>query len=152
LIMIRRTRQRSPITLYRDQDETIGTSAYEITEKFLTQVERQFQVVFPESEKVYYTWHLLSSIKQNGYDRLMPESDTDVQDMVQQLIRKLQQLTMIPFDQDSPLAEGLLIHLHAVVHRLSHGFIIRNPLLSEIKKMYPYMFSMMVLALEEMAP
>lgn len=152
LIMIRRTRQGSPITLYRDRDETIGTFAYKLTEQFLAQVEQQFQVSFPVSEKVYYTWHLLSSVKQTKHDRLYPEADTNIQDLVQQLIGKLQQVTLTPFGQDPALTDGLLIHLHAVVHRLSHGFIIRNPLLSDIKKMYPYMFSMTVLALEEMAP
>lgn len=149
LIMIRRTRQRSPIVLGKDQNEMSSTSVYKMTEWLLSQLEDQFRLSFSESEKIYYTWHLVSSIKQTNNDLELSGSESQVYGMVQQLTRKMQQLTMTSFENDHVLIDGLFVHLHAVVHRLSYGFIIHNPLLSDIKKMYPYMFHMMVLTLED---
>lgn len=149
LIMIRRTRQQSPIILGKDQEVTRSTSAYQMTAWLLAQMEGQFQISFSESEKIYYTWHLVSSIKQTAQNTELSESEAYRCEMVAQLNRKMQQLTMIPFENDHVLADGLFVHLHAVVHRIAYGLIIHNPLLSEIKNMYPYMFSMTVLALED---
>lgn len=149
LIMIRRTRQQSPIVLAKDQEDARSTAAYQMTAWLLAQMEDQFQISFSESEKIYYNWHLISSIKQTEKDIHFSDADAHRREMVEQLNRKMQQLTMIPFENDHVLADGLFVHLHAVVHRISYGLIIHNPLLSEIKKMYPYMFSMTVLALED---
>lgn len=62
LIMIKRTRQRTTIKVSEQEEEmTIDTLEYQITEQFIHRLETQLSLTFPEHEKIYYTWHLSSS-------------------------------------------------------------------------------------------
>src|SRR5690606_28568112 len=73
----------------------------------------------------------------------------NVTKIVNGLMEKMEVLTQFPFSDDSILLNGLEVHLYSVINRIKFGFPITNPLLVNIKKMYPYMFSMVILALEE---
>ena len=44
---------------------------------------------------------------------------------------------------------GLKVHLYTTMNRLHYGLAVSNPMLAEIKKMYPYMFDRVIMALEE---
>ncbi|MGN8843391.1 PRD domain-containing protein [Niallia sp. HCP3S3_B10] len=63
--------------------------------------------------------------------------------------KRLDELTGYSYEKDSILTKGPAVHMYSVINRLKYGFPISNPLLSEIKKMYPYMFNMVIFALEE---
>jgi activator of the mannose operon, transcriptional antiterminator len=151
LIMVKRTRQKSPVFIPDKEKESIyQTKEYQYTGWFLKQLEPIFQLSFPEDERIYFTWHLISSKKRQDLttDSLVP-NDTLVK-IITDLTTKLRKLTMINFESDSVLINGLTVHMHSVINRLTYGFPITNPLLSEIKKMYPYMFNMVILALEDL--
>src|SRR5699024_12814786 len=74
----------------------------------------------------------------------------NLETVVIELTDKLRELTLINFQEDTVLIDGLTIHMDSVVNRLTYGFPITNPLLSEIKKMYPYMFVMVLLAVKDL--
>ncbi|MDM5336383.1 BglG family transcription antiterminator [Fictibacillus enclensis] len=151
LIMIKRTRQRSRVFVHEtEMAETAGQREYEYTSYLFDLLKNEFGLSFPKEERVYFTWHLMSS------KRLEEGSDPDLQvnsaasNLAASLTAKMERLTSYHFENDDILMNGLALHLHSVLNRLSFGFPITNPLLANIKKMYPYMFHMVMLALEEM--
>src|SRR5690606_42075140 len=100
-----------------------------------------------EEEHVYFTWHLISSKRME--EGLQTVYDKNVTKIVNELKEKMEALTQFPFSDDSILLNGLEVHLYSVINRIKFGFPITNPLLVNIKKMYPYMFSMVILRSEE---
>src|SRR5699024_12263276 len=67
--------------------------------------------------------------------------------LVRRIIQKVAHDTQIPFLKADMLMDGLVIHMNAVVKRISYGFHITNPMLNEIMKLYPYLFTMIVFSL-----
>ncbi|MBP1970484.1 activator of the mannose operon (transcriptional antiterminator) [Virgibacillus natechei] len=151
LIMIRRIRQRSPVAISdSEKASTYQSDAYDQTGWFFKQLEDVLRISFPENERIYYTWHLISCKKREPPTQsFLYDEGGFLSDVVRKLATRLKQLTMTKFDVDKVLIDGLMVHMHAVINRINFGFPIRNPLLTDIKKMYPYMFSMIVLVLED---
>ncbi|ASN04293.1 BglG family transcription antiterminator [Virgibacillus necropolis] len=151
LIMIKRTRQRSTVSIPDSKKESIyQTNEYQYTKDFLNQLEYAFRLSFPEEELIYFTWHLISCKKTDDQSNRFLGLNDNLARITTEITSKLKQLTMINFEEDSVLMDGLTVHMDTVINRLTYGFPITNPLLSDIKKMYPYMFSMVVLTLEDM--
>lgn len=150
LIMLKRTRQKSPVLVNEEEKvHVFGQEEYRYAVSFFEQLEAVFRISFPEDERVYFTWHLISSkVTEDGLNDKL-SSDSFLLEVVSHLIRKLSKLTLFPFKKDAVLEKGLVVHMHSVINRIRYGFPITNPMLLEIKKMYPYMFSMIILALGE---
>ncbi|WP_160725039.1 BglG family transcription antiterminator [Bacillus sp. USDA818B3_A] len=150
LIMIKRTRQRSPVYVEESEKATAyERKEYQYTKWLFDILEASFGLTFPQEERVYFTWHLISSKRtEEGMDQLL-QIDEDIHRIVKKLMIKMGNLTNVPFEADQILINGLSVHMHSVIHRLQFGFPITNPLLSNIKKMYPYMFHMVMITLED---
>ncbi|PGV53403.1 BglG family transcription antiterminator [Bacillus sp. AFS037270] len=151
LIMVKRTRQRSPVFVQDSEKKIAGERLeYQYTGWFFDILESAFGITFPEEERVYFTWHLISSKRtEEGMDQLL-KVDEALTNLVIALIRKMGKLTLVPYEADPILLNGLTVHMHSVINRIKFGFPITNPLLSNIKKMYPYMFHMVMITLEDM--
>ncbi|HLS09392.1 BglG family transcription antiterminator, partial [Lentibacillus sp.] len=148
LVMIKRTRQRSPILLGKsDDDSSVKLDTYHMTAWLLKRMEEAMSLSFPEDEYVYFTWHLESC--RTAHTGLAGKADGLVADVVRQMTSQLRRMTMIRFEDDKVLTDGLETHLASALHRIRYGLTIRNPMLSDIKKKYAYMFSMVVLAVEK---
>lgn len=151
LIMIKRTRQRSTMKIPESEKESVNqTMEYNYTKSFIAQLEDAFSMSFPEDEVIYFTWHLISCKKREEQPDNAVSSHDNVTKIVEEITSKLNQLIMINFKDDSLLMNGLTVHMDTVLSRITYGFPVSNPLLPDIKKMYPYMFSMIVLALEDL--
>lgn len=149
LIMIKRTRQGTPVVVAEnDAQSTLTTKEYEVTTYILNKLERMLRLVFPENERIYYAWHVSSAIPHMRFEEKQSPSQF-TEETVTTIIKKVQRLTHVPFDEDKVLVDGLMIHMDAVLKRLSYGLHISNPMLHDIKKLYPYLFSMVVFALNE---
>lgn len=150
LIMIKRTRQQINVFIDEGEKDAIyQREDYQHTRWFLERLEHILGIRFPEEEVIYFTWHLISCKKRQG-DTEELANQRDLEKIVSELTVKLRELTLINFQEDTVLIDGLTIHMDSVVNRLTYGFPITNPLLSEIKKMYPYMFGMVLLAVKEL--
>lgn len=146
LIMIKRTRQNTNVFVDDIEIQHISEKPeFQETLNFLTTLETKLAIRFPMEEKIYFTWHVISAKRSQTYEEISKELENTLQELTQ----KLKELTFINFEEDATLMEGLELHMQAVLNRLTYGFPITNPLLSEIKKMYPYMFGMVLLASEE---
>ncbi|MBM7551595.1 BglG family transcription antiterminator [Thalassobacillus pellis] len=146
LIMITRTSQRASVSVRTPEEESVSkTEEYGIAAWFLKRLEKALRLKFPEEEHIYFTWHLIStSINHSG-----TWPDKVARQVVSLLVSRMKQLTMVDFSMDQILLDGLYTHLGPSISRLRYGFTIHNPMTAEIKKMYPYMFSMVMLALEQ---
>src|SRR5699024_11684747 len=61
LIMIKRTRQRTPVIVSKeDVERTLNTKEYEVTTYLLNKLEEILRLSFPENERIYYSWHIAS--------------------------------------------------------------------------------------------
>ncbi|WP_066191788.1 BglG family transcription antiterminator [Gracilibacillus timonensis] len=147
LIMIKRTRQHAPILVGRSKDTDVRLDSYHLTVWFLKRLEELLSLSFPEDEYIYFTWHLVSC--RTPYTGKASKHNELLSDVVRQLMLQLQRMTMIKFENDKGLRDGLESHLAFALHRIRYGFTIRNPMLSDIKKKYAYMFSMVILAVEK---
>jgi activator of the mannose operon, transcriptional antiterminator len=150
LVVIKRTRQRAPVFVQDTEAEaTVNRDEYRYATWFFNQLEEVFQLKFPEEERVYFTWHLISGKRLEEGAQQGPQYNKETAAVVQALVKKMSKLTLFPFSDDSILTNGLSVHMHSVLNRIRYGFPITNPLLTNIKRMYPYMFNVVMLSLEE---
>src|SRR5699024_1769302 len=150
LIMIKLTRQQVTVDIDElEKNDIYHRDDYEHTRWFLARLEHILGTRFPEEEVIYFTWHLMSCKKRQADAEELPNQH-NLETVVIELTDKLRELTLINFQEDTVLIDGLTIHMDSVVNRLTYGFPITNPLLSEIKKMYPYMFGMVLLAVKDL--
>ena len=150
LIMMKRTRQKSPVTVpYKEKEAAYSYKEYKYAIAFFEQLESIFRIKFPEDERIYFTWHLISGKRKNDA-REDPYIKNDfLLHVIADLTSKLSTITLFPFEHDPILRNGLIVHVHSVINRIKYGFPITNPLLPNIKRMYPYLFNMVLLALNE---
>jgi activator of the mannose operon (transcriptional antiterminator) len=122
--------------------------------EFLKQLELVFAIRFPEEEAIYLTTHILGGKLRyqeevEGESKLI-ENNLILSQVVQYLITRMSQLIEIDFSKDQVLIDGLHIHLYTTLNRLHYDLSLSNPMLHDIKRMYPYMFDMLIQILEEM--
>jgi len=150
LIMVKRTRQKSPITIIEEEKAYVASyKEFEYASLFFEQLEESFSMKFPENERIYFTWHLISGKRVDDGEKHVYFQNKVLLSIIHDITKRLAELTAYPFEKDSILTKGLAVHMYSVINRLKYGFLISNPLLSDIKKMYPYMFNMVIFALEE---
>lgn len=156
LLMVKRTKLGQPISLSEQDMAFLENKAeFEWAIGFLKQLQKLFAVPFSKEETAYLTLHLLGgkfryTQEDGGAGRSdLADSHPLLPQLVEQLIRRMSELNMIPFSKDQVLLNGLKVHLYTTMNRLHYGLAVSNPMLAEIKKMYPYMFDRVIMALEE---
>lgn len=143
LIMIKRIKQNNPIKIPEKDKQTIEQIEYQQARQIAQEIEPYFALKIPISEVIYLAWHLISG-KKLTVDKV---DNPTLDKLVVELIAEMTQLTEMDFNTDMTLYQGLYTHLQPVLNRISYQLPIKNPLLTEIKNMYPYMFSMVISAL-----
>ncbi|MGG6309406.1 BglG family transcription antiterminator [Paenibacillus macerans] len=159
LLMVRRTKLKQPIS-FSEQEKIFVREKKEFhwTGAFIQKLERLFAVRFPEDESAYLTAHILGGkirsqarIESAGPEEHTARETDKVNGLVETLAQKMSALTWVDFAKDEVLMEGLRIHLYSTLNRLSYGLTVSNPMLQDIKKMYPYMFDMVIYATRELS-
>ncbi|WP_178020134.1 BglG family transcription antiterminator [uncultured Paenibacillus sp.] len=159
LLMVRRTKLKQPI-IFSEQEKIFVREKQEFrwTGAFIRKLERLFAVRFPEDEAAYLTAHLLGGKirSQARIETAEPGTDSaaetaEARGLAETLVRKMSALTWVDFGIDEVLMEGLRIHLYSTLNRLNYGLSVSNPMLQDIKKMYPYMFDMVIYAARELS-
>ncbi|WP_068614441.1 BglG family transcription antiterminator [Paenibacillus tuaregi] len=157
LLMIKRTKLKQPISLPDLEIDTLEEKAeFAWAEEFLEALKPVFAVPFPREEAAYLALHLLGGKfhyreeKGEGLERKLVDRDPHLSNLVALLIQRMSELNRIQFSQDEVLIHGLKVHLYATLNRLRYGLPVSNPMLAEIKKMYPYMFDRTIVALGDL--
>ncbi|MDA1756553.1 BglG family transcription antiterminator [Bacillus cereus] len=153
LIMIRRMKLKQPISISKgDLNIVRETKEYGWTLDFLTRLEFVFTVHFTEEEIAYLAIHILGGKfrYQDEWERNKLNVNNPVlSQVVSHLIGRMSKLNEIDFGEDPFLLEGLQMHLYTTLNRLQYNLSVSNPMLHEIKRMYPYMFDMLIHELDD---
>ncbi|MFE9080449.1 BglG family transcription antiterminator [Bacillus mobilis] len=153
LIMVRRMKLKQPISMSTDDLSIVReTKEYGWTLDFLTRLEFVFTVHFTEEEIAYLAIHILGGKfrYQDEWEKSKLNVGSPVlSQVVSHLIDRMSKLNEIDFDKDTFLVEGLQMHLYTTLNRLQYNLSVSNPMLHEIKRMYPYMFDMLIHELDD---
>lgn len=153
LIMVRRMKLKQPISMSKDDLNIVReTKEYGWALDFLTRLEFVFTVHFTEEEIAYLAIHILGGKfrYQDEWERDKLNVSNPVRSqVVSHLIGRMSKLNEIDFGEDPFLLEGLQMHLYTTLNRLQYNLSVSNPMLHEIKRMYPYMFDMLIHELDD---
>ncbi|WHZ59303.1 BglG family transcription antiterminator [Metabacillus hrfriensis] len=156
LLMIKRIKLKQPVSISENEKSLLrDKKEYEWTSEFLKRLEPVFSLHFPEEEITYLALHILGGKiryqQRNETDKLagFTENNPMLLMLVHLLVNRMTELNMIEFTKDQTLLSGLKVHLYTTLNRLNYGLSVTNPMLDDIKKMYPYMFDMVINVLEE---
>lgn len=121
------------------------------------ELEAYFQMKWPAPEVYYLSIHLRSARMEtsseensNVFDQLQVDPETIR--FTHRLIEAVTTATGHPYHKDSSLFRDTAAHLHSSTARINHHFSHHNPMASEIRKMYPYLFEMIIEALADLEP
>lgn len=107
------------------------------SDDILKMVERNFGIIFSESE-INYFYDILRSnnIKvKNSYDK------NDVEDLVDTFLKSSGELLKLDLSKDSILVEQLNKHFPSMIERAKNNIKIDNPFIDEIKNEYTTLFN-----------
>ncbi|WHY25057.1 BglG family transcription antiterminator [Bacillus halotolerans] len=152
LLMIRRIKMKQPISISPTEMAAVEKKIeYQWAMTCLKRLEAVFAIRFPREEAVYLTLHILGGkvrFRSRGEEKKVLENPL-LPMVVRYLIDRVSELKMLDFHNDQDLVNGLNIHLNTVLNRLNYDLSVSNPMLNDIKKMYPYLFHMIIDVLED---
>ncbi|MCD8860031.1 BglG family transcription antiterminator [Staphylococcus gallinarum] len=101
-------------------------------------LEQRYDVILPIEEKQYIKAHIAASgIVSKKYELI---DRKEINDLIHQMFNKIQDVFQINLDNELELKKNLTLHLSTSINRYKYKMNIRNPILTEIKKNYPYAF------------
>ncbi|MDP4549603.1 BglG family transcription antiterminator [Alkalihalobacillus macyae] len=140
LFTVKRVKQRQNITLRaEDFDRVTSTAEYTWAKEMLKKLEIVFVAHFPQEEIAYLALHFIG-----GKRRDLREVELEIDPIAKELVERMTELTSLSFHEDDALMEGLRVHLYAALNRITYGLSVTNPMLQEIKHMYPYLFDLLI--------
>ncbi|WP_350254836.1 BglG family transcription antiterminator [Bacillus halotolerans] len=152
LLMIRRIKMKQPISISPTEMAAVEKKKeYQWAMTCLKRLEAVFAIRFPREEAVYVTLHILGGkvrFRSREEEKKVLENPL-LPMVVRHLIDRVSELKLLDFHSDQDLINGLNIHLNTVLNRLNYDLSVSNPMLNDIKKMYPYLFHMIIDVLED---
>ncbi|WP_251861745.1 BglG family transcription antiterminator [Clostridium sp. Marseille-Q2269] len=150
-IAIKRIKEGKDISLPPTEITNLkGKKEYEMAEKIVNTLEKEFCISIPHGEKAYITIHLLGIKALKDEELNMEELEavigSNLLKIIYDMLTKLEEVYKINFSKDEKLIYGLVLHLKPAVNRVKYNMNLRNPLLNEIKEEYPRAFEMGVVA------
>lgn len=126
-------------------DNLRSDSQFDIARNIGVDIEKEFDIKFPEDELGYITMHLKGSKLRTGalidhQDLII--SNFELSRLSSAMIQKFKELSGYDLKEDEKLLIGLVSHLRPAVTRMKLSLDIRNPLLEKIMEMYPEIFKM----------
>lgn len=111
---------------------------YKISKVIAKYIENEIEIKIPEEELGYITVHL-QGVRVGGNNLNL--SEKYLYSLTENVIKEASKIFDIRFDMDCILKKDLNMHLLNSIYRLKSGYKIRNPLISEIKHQYGYVFN-----------
>lgn len=119
---------------------------FSIATELGSEIEKTFKINIPQDEIGYITMHLLGSKKyfdynKNDFNEFFIDNYSILK-VAKAMVEFVQDKSNVNLMQDDKILVNLAIHLEPAIKRMIMGMEIRNPLLDEIKKNYPYIFEL----------
>ncbi|MFC0522039.1 BglG family transcription antiterminator [Pontibacillus salicampi] len=152
LLTIKRIKLHKTMVMSEDELATLKQQQeYGWASELVRSLEKPFVVHFPEAEIAYITLHIRSGrLRYGTHYPSFPEETTEKLSLVSNhLIGHITTIFGFDFSSDDQLKNGLHTHLETTLKRLEYGFSVPNPMLENIKQMYPYLFDQIVFSLDE---
>lgn len=128
-----------------DEVDTIEKlNEYRLANSIAQDINSSINVEMAETEICYIAQHLIAS------KRYLNNSKVTIlkkcENLIEDIIKKIEDVIDINFYSDTQLIEGLTIHLATSINRMKFGMNIRNEVLSVIKNNYPLAFQIAIIA------
>ncbi len=153
IVMMKRLKTNHMVEISEDHLAFITKKQeFQWIEKLVEDLEEIFLIKVPEHERVYLTMQFLGAKFQDRHGDVSHfDADVDQQAewLTDVLTKRLSVLALMPFGHDETLKEGLKVHLYSVINRLKYELPVQNPLASDIKQMYPFMFDALITVLQD---
>ncbi len=133
-------------------DQIEGQAEYKAAAKIVKSIEEKFAIKVPLGEVAYITIHLLGA--KHFEDKNFLDSDfvelvgERHYQLVVDILYEINRVYRIDLREDKELIYGLGLHLRSAINRLKYRMNLRNPMLMEIKKNYPFSFELGIVAAE----
>lgn len=115
------------------------TKEFAAASSLAKKLEDLFFIKIPVDEIGYITTYLLGG-KLTKNKTSIKENWIKLQVLTLKIIENVQQETGYTFLHDEALYNGLLNHLEPALYRLTHSLPLKNPILEDIKRNYPFIF------------
>ena len=134
-----------PSTKYQELEKE-----YLLAQKISKELEKVFEIVFPESEQFYIAIHLASKkiIGKNyaaEHNIVIPQN---INTIIREMLENVKYTYNIDFLSDLELQMVLSLHLIPMEVRMKYDMNVQNPLLKDIKTRYTLAYSLAVQACE----
>lgn len=128
--------------------ELKSTPEFHIAEQIVQRLQSCTGLSIPEDEIGYVTMHLQGAKHRLTQANISENQDIDLLILAKQFIHYCEQKLHVDLSRDESLLSGLLTHLEPAIHRIKKNMPIRNPLLHEIKQVYPEWFKLVTEAVQ----
>ncbi|TMN21742.1 BglG family transcription antiterminator [Lentibacillus cibarius] len=152
LIAYKRIKDGHQISLYQtDFKEITEQREFKVADRILKKVEQTLEVTFPEEEVAYVAIHLLGT-KMVSADENLNETnvehliDPTTRELVNAILIKIEDKMNLKINRDQELMVALGLHLKPAINRYKYGMNIRNPMLNDIKRNYPFAYEAGIIA------
>ncbi|MEH7494293.1 BglG family transcription antiterminator [Neobacillus niacini] len=133
-------------------NQMVDQVEYKVAAKIVKSIEEKFAIKIPLGEVAYITIHLLGAkhfedkdFLESDFVELVGESHYH---LVVNILLEINRVYRIDLRDDRELIYGLGLHLRSAINRLKYRMNLRNPMLTEIKKNYPFSFELGIVAAE----
>jgi len=133
-------------------DQLENQVEYKVATKIVKSIEDKYAIKIPLGEVAYITIHLLGAkhfedkdFHQSDFVEMVGESHYQ---LVENILSEINRVYRIDLREDRELIYGLGLHLRSAINRLKYRMNLRNPMLAEIKRNYPFSFELGIVAAE----
>lgn len=144
-ISIKRIQEGKPLQLSSTEIEMVkNDNQYEVVAILMKQLAQAFQLTISPDETVnifyQYQGRKLQSIEHEAVKKLPNEQIHELKTMIFEMCNAFDAGIAFELKQDEDFINGFIAHLQPTLTRLKHQFTIENPLLTDIKSIYPDIF------------
>lgn len=125
------------ISKIKEVDES--SKEYKCAHYLCVLIEKEFDLIMPEQEKMNIYIHLISQKKviSQFSEEIMSISE-DKETLYAETLKEIKEVYQLDFENDLILKQGILTHLESVLKRISLDMPIRNDMLEAIIENYPF--------------
>lgn len=145
VIRISITIQRCLKGMFINEDNNLKIDVWEdklfyLVKEWFLSPENPLPHVIPEEEIKYMSIHIKGAEIQERHDYLQNREELKIMDLTKEVIYMAERETGIYLEDNEKFLRGLAGHLKMAIYRIKMQLDIMNPLLEDIKEMYPELF------------
>src|SRR5699024_6510351 len=117
--------------------------AFQTATMLLKQLETKLEMKIPQAEIGYITMHLLGAKLSVDHHDSIEDTAIDIAYKARELIEHVSRQVQMPLNQSPHLLHDLVAHLKPTMYRMKKNMDISNPLLDDIQRDYPDLFTIL---------